>query len=76
MAVKLEKRLLSVNDYHLMIDAGILTEDERVELLNGEIVTKSPIGSKHAAYVGKITTLLNKLLDNWGIDLPVNRIFG
>lgn len=72
MAVKLEKRLLSVNDYHLMIDAGILTEDDRVELLNGEIVTMSPIGSKHAAYVGKITALLNKLLDNQAIIFPQN----
>ncbi|MDX2245779.1 MAG: Uma2 family endonuclease [Bacteroidia bacterium] len=74
MAVKLERRLLSVHDYHLMSDAGILTGDDRVELLNGEIVTRSPIGSKHAGYVGKITAVLNKILDGKAIIFPQNPI--
>ena len=44
MAVELKKRLLTSKAYHLMIDAGILTEDDKVELLNGEIIEMSPIG--------------------------------
>jgi len=35
-------RLLSVDEYHRMIEAGILDEDERVELLEGVIVTMTP----------------------------------
>jgi hypothetical protein len=38
----LEPRPFSVAEYHRMIDAGILHEDERVELLEGLIVAVSP----------------------------------
>jgi Uma2 family endonuclease len=42
--------------------AGILTEDDRVELLDGEIVAMSPIGPLHAAIVNRLTQLLNRQL--------------
>lgn len=48
----------TVHDYHRMGEAGILTEDDRVELIEGEIVTMSPIGSGHAGRVNKLTRLL------------------
>jgi Uma2 family endonuclease len=35
-------RLLSVDEYHRMIEAGIFDEDERVELLEGVIVAMTP----------------------------------
>ncbi|MCX7630669.1 MAG: Uma2 family endonuclease [Geminicoccaceae bacterium] len=41
----------SVDDYYNMAEAGILGEDDRVELLDGEIVDMSPIGSEHAGSV-------------------------
>ena len=41
-------RRLSVEEYHRMIDAGILHEDERVELLEGVIVAMSPQKDPHA----------------------------
>lgn len=62
MAIQLDLRRISVNEYHRMADTGILTEDDRVELLNGQIVNMSPIGSKHAACVEKIDELLKTLL--------------
>lgn len=41
-----------------MRESGILTEDDRVELLDGQIVPLSPIGKFHAACVDRITQLL------------------
>ncbi|MDX2248039.1 MAG: Uma2 family endonuclease [Bacteroidia bacterium] len=53
---------LSTSDYHRMIEAGILTERDRVELIDGEIIQMSPKGSKHAACVSKITEWLLPLV--------------
>ena len=36
----LDIRLLTVQDYHRMAEIGILEEDERVELLAGQIVRR------------------------------------
>ncbi len=41
-----------------MGEAGILREDERVELIEGDIVQMTPIGSRHAACVRVLTRLL------------------
>jgi len=62
MAVHLAKRLLTIEEYHRMSEAGILTEADRVELLDGEIYQMSPIGSEHGACVKRLNQLLNQLL--------------
>lgn len=46
---------LSVEDYHKMGEAGILTEDSRVELIEGELIDMAPIGSEHAGAVNRLT---------------------
>ncbi len=38
------KRLFSVNEYHRIGEAGILSEDDRVELIDGEIIEKTSRG--------------------------------
>jgi hypothetical protein len=38
MPVELRRRRFTVDEYYAMADAGILTEDDRVELIEGEIV--------------------------------------
>ena len=43
------RRLLTVDEYHRMGEVGILTEDDRVELIEGELVAMAPIGSEHIA---------------------------
>ena len=48
----------SVDDYHRMAQAGILDEDDRVELIDGEIVQMAPMGSRHAAQVRRLQRLL------------------
>jgi Uma2 family endonuclease len=41
-------RRFSVKQYHALASAGVLTEDDRVELLDGLIVEMPPIGPPHA----------------------------
>jgi Uma2 family endonuclease len=52
------RRLLTVDEYHRMGEVGILTEGDRVELIEGEILAMAPIGSDHVA----TTNALNRLL--------------
>lgn len=49
---------LTVEDYHRMIEAEILTEDDKVELLEGAIFQMSPEGPPHAAVIGRLTQWL------------------
>ncbi|GAB6039387.1 hypothetical protein [Endothiovibrio diazotrophicus] len=44
----------TVHDYHRMVDAGILSEDSRVELIEGEVVEMVPIGSRQVAVVNQL----------------------
>ena len=53
----LSRHRFTVDDYHAIARAGILTKDDRVELLDGEIVKKMTIGSRHAACVDRLTRL-------------------
>jgi Uma2 family endonuclease len=53
----------SVEDYHRMIAAGILS-DRRVELLAGDIVEVSPEGPLYASRIRKVACYLRRLLDS------------
>jgi Uma2 family endonuclease len=54
--------LFSADEYHRLSEAGLFTEDDPVELLNGEIIIMSPIGIKHASMVNRLNRLFNRLL--------------
>ncbi|MDZ8237215.1 MAG: Uma2 family endonuclease [Nostoc sp. ChiQUE01a] len=62
MTVQLLRRKFTVEQYQKIIESGILTEDDRVELIRGEIIEMSPIGTKHAACVNRLINLLVQLL--------------
>ncbi len=57
MPTELLRRLFTIEEYERMVQADILTAAERVELLNGEIVEMSPIGTRHAACVNRLNKL-------------------
>jgi hypothetical protein len=60
MAVDIEivRRRFTIDEYEKMVATGILAEDDRVELIEGEIVEMSPIGDPHAAAVATLLHLL------------------
>src|SRR5437879_5430656 len=48
------RRMFTREEYHRMGEAGILTHCDRVELIRGDIVTMSPIGPRHNAFVSTL----------------------
>jgi Uma2 family endonuclease len=48
----------TVDDYHRMVEVGVLDPDERVELLHGEVVEMTPIGPLHASTVSRLARVL------------------
>ena len=61
------KQKFSTLQYHLMAKAGVFEPDQRLELINGEILQMSPIGRKHAAYVARLQSWLHQNLSNRAI---------
>jgi Uma2 family endonuclease len=57
MAAEVTKKLFTVNDYYSMAEAGIIGPDERVELVEGEIIQMSPIGHRHGVRVVRASTM-------------------
>src|SRR5579863_6654097 len=60
--VQITRWAISVADYHRIAEAGILGEDDRVELIDGEVRVMSPIGNPHAATVNRYNALLSTLV--------------
>lgn len=69
MPIELLKRRFDANEYQRMGQAGILTEDDRVELINGEIITMTPIGPRHNAAVSRATRALVEAVGDHAIVL-------
>ena len=74
MADVLTRRRFTVEEYYRMGEAGILSGDDRVELIEGEIVMMTPIGPPHAAAVHRLTRLWITRLGDRAIVLVQNPI--
>ena len=55
-------RPFSVEEFDRMVETGILTDEERVELLEGMLVPMTPIGDQHAACGKRLNELLSTRL--------------
>lgn len=76
MAVDVEvaRRLFTVEEYHRMAEAGIIGADERVELIEGEIVQMAPIGPRHVGCVINVNQLFITRLGGRAIVSPQNPV--
>lgn len=57
-------RRFSVDEYHRISEAGILSEDERIELISGRIRKMTPISSRHSACVSFLNRKLRAVEEN------------
>ena len=62
MSVAVRTRRFPVAEYRRMVQAGILKEDDRVELIEGEIIEMVPIGPPHAVCVDRLSEAFHRLL--------------
>jgi Uma2 family endonuclease len=59
-------RQFSVAEYHRMIETDILTEEDKVELLNGYVVLKMPRNPPHDSTISALNRLLSGIIQaNW-----------
>ena len=70
----LPRHKLSLKAYHQMAQAGILAEDSRVELIQGELIDMAPIGSRHAWMLNVLVKALVNAVGNTAIVSPQNPI--
>lgn len=72
MAIQVERTLrrFTVDEYRRMAGAGVFRPDERVELIDGEIVEMAPIGRRHANCVTNLNRLLVTRLGDRAIVSP------
>ena len=74
MAIELTRRRFSVDDYHRMAEAGILTRRDRVELIDGDVVEMTPIGGPHARCVMYLNEVFVLRLEGRAIVSPQNSL--
>jgi Uma2 family endonuclease len=65
---------ISVEHYYRMAEAGLFAPDERVELIDGEVVDMPPMGTRHAAQLSHLVDLLSAAIGERGmvrVQLPL-----
>lgn len=63
---EVQRRRFTADEYYRMAEAGVLRADDRVELVDGEIVEMTPIGSRHAACVDRLMQLVQRCAEGRG----------
>src|SRR3954467_8933042 len=70
-ALPMSRQHLTIDEFQGMVEAGVFREDERLELIRGEIVEMAAIGDRHALCVMLTNDLLSDLKPR-GIVNPQN----
>lgn len=66
------ERRITVEEYHAMGEAGIFSEDDRIELLDGHLIAMPPVGPAHSHGVNDLADLFNQQL--YAFDDPPARV--
>lgn len=74
MATQPTQQPITVAQYYQMLADGVLHEDDRVELIEGELHWMTPIGSPHAACINYLVAIFNQQLARQAVILPQNPI--
>jgi Uma2 family endonuclease len=73
-APALSRHKLSLDEFHRMIEAGIFTPEQRIELLEGELFDMPPIGPAHSSKTNRLTRILVQAVGSKGIVSVQNPI--
>jgi Uma2 family endonuclease len=74
MNVQLITHKFTVDEYGKMAEIGVFKAGDRVELIRGEIIEMSPIGTRHAACVRRLNLLLSEKLGKRALSDTQNPI--
>jgi len=70
MTLRLKRFKITVEEYYKMAEVGILKPTDRVELIEGEIITMSPVNDPHIGIVNILNRLFaKKLIDDYTISI-------
>jgi Uma2 family endonuclease len=69
-----QRRRFTAEEYHRLAEVGILHEDDRVELIEGEIIIMAPIGLRHATCVALLNRELTLALGRRAFLWPQNPV--
>ena len=67
MLETVSKKLFTVDEYYRMLEVGVIHPDDRIELIEGEIVQMAPMSCKHGGCITFLNRVLNRLLNNMAI---------
>lgn len=74
MSLPISKYYFSATEFERMGEAGVFTKDARLELIEGEIIEMSPIGSRHIACVNFLNRFLNRTVGDIAVVSVQNPI--
>ena len=67
VAFPLQRHRLTVEEYYRMAESGIFREDDRVELIEGEIIDMAPIGPVHTSATNRLNAIFSRCAGNQAI---------
>jgi Uma2 family endonuclease len=61
------RRRFTIDEWHRMVEAGVFREEDRIELIEGDVYEMTPIGRRHFSTVARINRLFNRRLGDRAI---------
>jgi Uma2 family endonuclease len=70
VSTELQPRLLSLDEFDLLKEIGVIAADERVELLDGVVITMSTVGGRHVRVINRLAGAIQRL-NNAELEISV-----